>query len=277
MNFFLRIFASSLYFFCTCDGALIAQLWNTKVNKPTELLEKLLSLDPKTKVGPRTLGDIVELTQKAWLRSGERWEHKDNKNNQWREKLSRILQDSTIVKEISPQLKKYDLVVVLGATGQTIRKRLEFLKKQNITYQAVVLLGSDRRLKNGPSEDEQLITETIKTESDVLRSYFEEIFPGKKFQLVSSAYRGKKRPDTIDTLKDWKKQDKNFSCYKTALFISSQPHVIRQDTVIRAVIPQSIYIETIGEGVACIDKLHLANTLDSIARALYVFNKYKAN
>ena len=78
-----------------------------------------------------------------------------------------------------------------------------------------------------------------------------------------------KRPATDDTIREWIKQEHPEP--GRCLFLSSQPYVSYQDTVVRQALPQGSSIETIGP--ACNPNLFISVHLDNLARCLYAEGK----
>ncbi len=272
--------------------------WMDRDGKPSRDLLDLLALLKIPHDG--TLENIVAVTQKGphqWLRppDKERWQLEERvleHSEETSQKLRFLLKNLGYVEQVDAHYKQYDYSVVLGATASTMRKRCAYLLEQwnnGVRWNVLVFLGGARPLDpERESPDSilghdnklpvcpawQLNRQVLKTESDMIRLLWDSLdlppglaqvpvfFIDTPLQIRSDG--SMRRPTTADTLYDWLKL-----CPKAGkcLFISSQPQVGYQESVILSVMPEDFTIDVIGPR-AKEDEL-VAIYLDSAARLLY--------
>lgn len=274
----------------------------TDENKPTQALSALLSYFKIDHNG--TLGDIVEKTQKTWLRPSnvERFNMQEPYADKMNE-LKPVFVELGLVNEVTPQSKNYDYVVILGASLPTARIRISWLIKlwnDGIRFKKVFVLTGQRpldseketlamldkeyvnklRVRNpfiGVVRSDWKIDSSMKfeTESDMMKLIYEqsdmpEVLRQVEVVFIESPMKessaGKKiRPNTADTLKDWLKTNPEKG---TILAISSQPTISYQYSVIKSVLPKQFDLEVVGCGLPE-EYESVSIILDSLARVLY--------
>jgi hypothetical protein len=247
-----------------------------------------------------SITDIIEKTQHAWLRkpSIERWQY------DLPEKISLSIalphfEKLGMLQEVIPSHMVYDYALILGATTNRVRNRLAYLVhlwQQGIRFKIIVLLGSKRpldptadstaMLNNIPQQglptrkNWQAPTPLPTTECAMMRMIFDQVeMPDeikKCLRMIVNSPQIKmpngitRRATTADTIIDWLKQNPHpGSC----LFISNQPYVGYQHTVVQVLLPKSFTIDTVGTGVKNSSTLDANVCLDMLARWLY--QKYK--
>lgn len=238
------------------------------------LSEPLLKLAQLTDVSHNgTLQSLVEGTQKKWLRKPglERWEMEEIYENKSPEFMPLFVQLG-LTEVVTPKNNYYDYALILGATVDTVIKRLDGL---NVEVKQIVLLTGQRSLT--PEEKAKLIEHDIKceclTETDMMVQLFKRSkLANLKSELIVVDTPMKKnaegkdvRPTTGDTIRQWIEQYK--PAVGSCIAISTQPFVSYQDTVIRTYLPKEFHLETVGNMDS--RKQTVALYLDNIARWLY--------
>ena len=245
----------------------------------------------------QSLADIVEQTQKHWLRPSnkERWEIEQDKFEAMRDEAMQQLDKLNYLEEIQPQSQQYDTAIILGALVGRVRTRLAYLVKlwnQGIRFQEIVLLGGGRPLDPTQESEQELYNDNavlplkqdwqkpkspLRTEADMLRFVYEnsELPDGMRqlpvtivdtpMQRVND--QQSRRPSTQDTIEEWLRginNPKGMQC----LAISNQPYVGYQGAVLKGLLtPQNINVETVGHGANGHETMWVY--LDSLARHLW--------
>lgn len=224
------------------------------------------------------LKDLVNETQKKFLRKKERWEEKDRYFLE-RKKVLPLLYSLGCIKEIKPLKKKYDYALVLGSLFTTVENRLDYLIdlwNEGVRFDVLVFLGGKRALLKDLEQSKfpKNIKKMPQTETEMMKWLYESkkfskifkkkvIFVDTPMQAIEGGYR---RPNTLDTIKEWKKKSYFFEKETKCLFISNQPYIGYQDATVRRVL-KDFYIETVGNH--SYEKIKFCIYLDSIARWLY--------
>jgi hypothetical protein len=220
-----------------------------------------------------TLPGIVSATQAPWLRkTAERWELSETLSSQ-KEKALPLLQQLGCVDTISPQKQQYDIALVLGGYKDRMDARFDYLIKlwkEGVRFNKLIFLTGARPI-DFEHED---VCDCLETETELMQFLYEELDLPEEMRhipvtIVDTPAQKKedgslRRPNTADTLREWLKQNPD-PC--TALFISNQPLVGYQDSVMRTELPQTIPFETVGPQAD--DDTLLALYLDNLARWLY--------
>lgn len=261
--------------------------------KPTKNLRALLKIMEVQHDG--TLANIVEITQKDWLRQAgkERWEINDCFANK-REQVRSLLRCLGVVDEVKPSQKKYTYALILGALLQRTRSRIAHLVSlfnQGIRFDEIVVLTGQRSLNKKLESKELLLdahndilpfgkdwkfngimpkTETEMTKMVLNQADLPEGMKKLKITFVDSPMRKGangtlRRPTTPDTVEDWLKMN---PAPGSCLAISNQPYVGYQHETLCSLLPQSFDVQTVGLKV-CKQSDTIALYLDSIARWLY--------
>lgn len=240
---------------------------------------------------------LVDATQQAWLRKAgsERFEMRTDQKYK-NDSVISMLQQLGFVDTVSPVEKKYDQIIVHGASMKTFKDRVAFLIKQyrrGVRCKKIVFLTGDRPLFDHETaeclaQDHPVftikegwvfdVTQPFKTEADMARQVWAQADMPKKMRNIPVEWivcpmKGSARPTTDDTVRAWLKTAQDAS---RVLAISNQPHVIYQDEVVRTLIPATITLETVGRGIAR-HELEPSVVLDSITRTLYTWSKSKAH
>lgn len=223
-----------------------------------------------------SLKSIVRISQQRWLQpSKERWlfepreEHRLNYILPFLDKLGCI--DSLFAKD-----KEYDYALILGGYHTRLQARLAHLIdewNQGVRFRRIVFLTGERYLD--PQTEAPLFKwEKGRTEAELMQHMWERNFlahplknlpftfvdtPGSKDR--TGAFR---RPTTKDTLLKWLSfSPKPGKC----LFISSQPFIGYQHSVLATYLPSSFSLETVGAPTE--KNLSLSIYLDNLTRWLY--------
>lgn len=243
-----------------------------------------------------TLPSIVEATQKQWLRSAacERWEMGDQ-FEELRAQLVPLFMQLGMLDEIRPTKSEYDYVVVLGDTASEFRTRLasalRFYQKGVRFGKLVIHVGArpldpemeskavliDRNNLELPIRaDWQEPIELPKTEAEMARMIFDQAqLPAGfdehvKVEIVDAPMQKNidgslRRPNTGDVARLWLSGGVKPG---SILAVSYQPYVMYQDAVLKAILPRTFTVETVG--TAALIPLRMGEILDTLARWLYV-------
>jgi hypothetical protein len=229
---------------------------------------------------------VIKVTQQEWLRKPgtERSEmaglHEDKA-----EALIPYFITLGMCTEIYPQKEKYTYGVVLGALAPTVAKRLKFLDSlcaKGIALDQLVLLTGERAL----TADEKTylaqhfgLSKDLSSETEMMAFLFgqHDLTTHLKelpLHIVDTPAPPKAtRPTTNDTIEHWIKtgNPKPGSC----LVISSNPFIPYQNAVVKALLPSSFTIETVGPIDSRLEgsPTKVALLLDSLARWLYQENE----
>ena len=261
--------------------------------KPSAQLEELLNLLNIKHDG--SLASIVTETQKHFLRTAgkERWQTPEL----FETHKTAILNHANslgLVEEIVPTQKHYKYAIILGATVKRMRTRLAYLAhlwQQGIRFDHIICLGSERPLDSSIESPAVLMDEA---EFGVQCKKYDENFEFPKTEyeafkflcdhcvqlpqdfkaipitfinslMIKNADGSTRRPTTGDTILDWLKQN---PAHGDCLFISNQPYVGYQDSVMRTFMPHDFgIIESCGP--RAFDSTRNSDILDTIARLLY--------
>ncbi len=267
--------------------------------KVSPTLKKILEVTNITHDG--TLQSVVEATQKAWLRKAgaERWDI-DDSFEKFHDTLYPLFRELDILDEIAPSKKAYDYAIVLGATVNPIRDRLNLMLKafeRGVRYKKLIFHTGARKRHSEKESKEVLFDrnnkllpirsdwkepkELPKTEAEIARMVYDQAALPKGFKeaveviFVEAPMQKKpdgtfRNPNTGDIIKLWLSSN---TPPGTVLASSNQPYVKYQHAVLKTLLPDTFIIETIGSGAG--DKLHVGTLLDNLARWLYQENKYQ--
>ncbi len=297
-HYFLYFLSFYLFGITSCISYVSANLdlpiSNEELNRcqpAGSLLELLSLLDVEHE---NTMPSIIQATQDKWLRKKgtERWEiaslYEDKRNE-----ITPLLMRMNLVQEINPHDKHYAYAIILGATLSSVRERIEFMLRQweqGIRFEQIVFLGGARLLYE-KTEPQNLIIypsatlprlkkswqfqgELPKTETDMMKIIFSQVelpVGMEKLKVIFVDASAKKaaagklvRPNTGDTVLAWL-QLKPIS--GSVLAISSQPFVAYQDAVLKALLPATFSIDTVGKEAP--ENLAVGVHLDNLSRLLY--------
>jgi hypothetical protein len=223
-----------------------------------------------------SLKSIMRVTQQHWLQATkERW-HFEPREEYRLNYLFPFLQKLGCIDAILAQEKVYDYALVLGGYYTRIKARLAHLAKEwerGVRFKQLIFLTGERFLDS--------VTESLlfplgekATETDLMRHLFKEhpLFDKLPLTVVDTAgtrgQKGWQRPTTKDTILKWLK---SAPMPGKCLFISSQPFVKYQHSVICSALPDTFSCETVGSYTEA--GLSLSVYLDNFARWLYQLNQ----
>lgn len=265
----------------------------TNQNKPTAELQELLDLLQIKYNG--SFDSLVKETQANWLRQAgkERWQVAEV-HDKLQQQILQSAEKLGLMHEIAPTQTNYDYALILGATLSRVRSRIAYLAsqwKKGIKFDTLILLGSERALDASIETADHLVDTNNKdlairadwkfdgnlpkTEYEMILFVFEQadiplemrslpikFINAPNFKNADGSLR---RATTGDTIQEWLKESpKPGSC----LFISSQPYVAYQDSVVRTYVPASFgLIETCGAQSR--SNVRNAEILDTLARIIY--------
>lgn len=240
----------------------------------------LLSLTGyKTK--PKDLQELVEITQKNWLRVGER---NDIQNHEYQliDNDLKLLFTKLGYKNSIYCKGYFDVVIVLGCKFELLQDRIIFLKELIQNTKVIInentklfLLGSDRKLDEQEKvENRLLITETNIFEYLVKKHILTDIFNTIIYVDPHCNLTGK-RCNTDDTLIElFNKNITEIKQAKSILVISSQPYIQYQDKVVKYFFKKNELNSNIcTAGHQAYDNTKNSIFLDSIARDIYMVKK----
>lgn len=248
------------------------------VTPPIKELLHLSELEEK-----QQLGEVVALTQRSWIRSVERSRLVEEHENV-RAHMLKQFSELGLVDEVRPSRKHYDYVILLGARYEVVRERLQFLEelmRDGLTFSKIALLGSHRPLESvreiTPMLSMQIFSTLPLTEIDMMSALVEKSPQISKITddmiiRIASPMKTKEdgsvvRANTLDTVEDFSQLNVRAG---TALVISSQPFVLRQDLVVRSRLTPPWNIETVGPAAPITFPTDVY--LDELARTLYEIN-----
>jgi hypothetical protein len=252
---------------CVFILALVSPLCDQ--GKPSETLVKTLDYFciPHT-----SWEEIVSETQKKWLRqSGEELWNVTPRQDPSPEKSYELFTTLGLTETLHATKKNYDYVVILGVTLPEMRKRIGFLKKENICFNQLVFLVGDRPL------DPEKEAGYGANETEMAKKVFQEMAPAEWNNVVFVDTPRKpveKRPTTADTFEYWLQMKPKPG---SVLVISGQPFIQRQDLIAKEYMPSSFSVETIGNGFSLEEYRRyprgLPTVLDELARLIYQTRK----
>lgn len=246
-----------------------------------------------------TLKNIVDITQEKFFQKHpdgqrkERWEI-DEVIPRLREQALPILDKLGMLKEFFPSERKYDSVLMLGATLTSVRKRLSYLGdlwENSIRFDKIVFLGGERALeptKENPTvlfdsnnkdllvrNDWQIPEKIPTTELEMMQMVWDQAKLPSSMKKIKTEWidaplkpnpvGGKPlRPTTEDTLKIWLR---NNQTAQKILAISNNPHIGYQQSVLKTYLPKDFEIETVGSAAS--PESSLAFYLGEMTRWLY--------
>jgi len=271
----------SLFFLTSCSSfSSRAEFAGFNKKALFSLMEQLEVKHDNTEEG------IVKETQKAWLRSGERWETADL-HEERKETLRPLFDDLELVNEWEPHYKQYDGVLLLGSTFFAMQAKTRYLdelvKKNPIAFNKLVVLTGERFLlekeKDALKELGADLTK-VKTEADMIRFWLEQddakrLFIPKEVEFIDVPAHiledgTKKRPTTADTVNAWLKNGASPGVY---LAFSLQPHCRYQKAVLTSLLPATYIVDVAGGSDNYTNRV--AVYLDAITRTLYASQKKK--
>ena len=220
------------------------------------------------------LQHVVNVTQKGWLRTGERW-HPQSKQP-ITQQARKILDNFPLKTATVPSSKEYDAILILGATAPAMVRRLNFA--QHLKTKTFFFLVGDRPLSDDVEDVWKKRLANLnrpQTEAEAARLIAEDngIITVKIIAtpMITTA-SGTRRPTTADTFDIFKSQI-TLPAKGNILVISSQPFVhYQQEVVLTHLNPQQYTIDVAGpeptaEMIA--EENWYYTLLDTLARMLY--------
>lgn len=238
--------------------------------KPAEALVEVLRLYGVTHDG--SWQSIQEATERAWLSHGrntERWEIEPIEAVSPK-RTYELFDALGMVGTMGAQKGLYDYGAVLGATVQVVRQRFWFLKSEwerGVRFSTLVALTGDRPL-DPKIESEQILVDPAasrypfrpdwhfngklpQNETEMMRLVFDQLDLPKAWREMPVLFvdtpkpAGLTRPRTEHTLLYWLTLKPEPG---SILFVSNQPFVCRQGSLLSLYLPHSFCMETMGEG-----------------------------
>lgn len=251
----------------------------------TDSVQKLMELSG---VKPaRKLSEVVSLTQPVWLRArqSERM-HLVEEYENLRPTLLMHFRNLGLITEVTANKTHYDYVLLLGANYLTMENRVAYLEKilaSGVTIKHLALLGSHRPLEHVHEVEVMLkkhqfavvpTTEIEMMEALINASPMKDKLHNINIIRIASPMKINSdgtvaRANTRDTVEDLLKLDVTAG---SSLVISSQPYILRQDLIVRSLLPSPWTIETVGDS-APID-LPSGVYFDELARVLYEIRQF---
>ncbi len=242
---------------------------------PTQALKNLFNhLDHPVE----TLQDANDFAQKHLLRRGERWDEQNELFALLEGKKQLLIDDLDnlgMLKEIKPTKNSYDYILLMGATTETVKKRLNYLahlkKDHAVIFKKIILLGSDRPLL----EREKVgLPAHVITENQMLLHLIEHhpLLRDDEIIVIDSPMIQKPngtlaRPTTDTTIINFAQTaPHDGSC----LVISNAPYIIRQTKATKRLLDQTRFTtEGAGPAKNMAKEINIAVLIDEFARTLY--------
>lgn len=185
-------------------------------------------------------------TQEQWLQRGkERWEF-DSRYEEIKPLVWPLFEEMGMVQAVMPLQKEYDYALVHGALLSRVEERIAFLNallEQGVRVRQIVFLTGKRLLLDFEWELTGLQTEREMVEWVYLRSDLPKEIP---IFFVDAPPGEMERPQTKDTIASWLQ---SHPLPGTCLAISNQPYVKYQDAVLKKLLPNGFWVETVGPGI----------------------------
>lgn len=312
MNKHITLLFSLLGFFSLAAIIPTCELAHTIVNaqkQPNETIQEIATLTGIA--GKPDLKKLVELTQKEeaqWLRprvtppqgAGSTQPVFAERNAiktvfpENKDQLMALFKKLGWCDTRMPKGKIYKYGLLLGGISSSMVDRLKFLeslcKTGAVKLEKLVLLTGKRAVTVADSTEldfletiwkDSVFVNTLKTEADIAKALLlkTDFFPLlKQLPLVaigSEAEKGQPRATTATPAAEWVSMTPKEELTGSCLAISSNPFVTFQDFSLRMVLPESLMLETCGAVDArLVGDQGLGNCLDSLARALFQYDKY---
>ena len=254
-----------------------------------ELVKQLDSLLTTLRIPHKSdFSSMIDASQ-TWRRAPgqERWQLPDIKIDSASEvKAINLLREIGLIDELIPSRKKFDYVLLLGATIPRMQQRLEHLARlwqSGVRYKQLVFLTGQRPLTPEIDKVDELIANTSghlatkdsspATESEAAVMLFQStplmpdmravpvIFMESPRQWLQTYWQ---RPNTRDTLKTWLRKNPEAG---SVLVMSEQPSAYYQQEVVRQELPETFSVDIAARAAA--PKTRLAILLDALALWLH--------
>lgn len=259
------------------------------IDEHVNVREPILDLMELTEVKAPSpaLIDVIASTQTAWRRpQNVEFEHLREEHGTNRHAMLKAFHELGLIGRVMPTSNHYDVVLLLGAMYSTVKERLAFLEDlhdNGVRFKKLALLGSERPLD--PNHElkailrEKLISPMPATEIEMMEALFKRsslsaaiaseniIRIAPVMKIVDGQLR---RPITKDTIDDFLAISKE---PQKTLVISNQPHLLRQDLVVRNTLPLQWPVETVGPA-ANVSRLVTGVFLDELTKTLYEIKEH---
>lgn len=259
------------------------------VNQQQEVADSVLQILELTGIEyDGSLADIVAQTQQSWLRKPdqERWQM-EQEVIEHEQSIKHVFDTLGLYTAVEPTYQEYDYVLILGALFSRIKDRLAYvlyLWNKGVRFKQIVFLGAARPAVAAQGENMQEYLDWIgrdgldmqepQTETDVMKFVYHHMSMPDEVKnlpvtfidtpMLENSIGVVRRPTTGNTIDWWLKEDpKPGSC----LFVSNQPYVGYQNSVVQTLMPKSFTVETVGTGCDALVKTEIM--LDTLARLLY--------
>lgn len=210
----------------------------------------------------------------------------------WMKKYSKqSLVDLQILKfaeEILPKKDFYNNICILGAVNYTMQIRISWLKNlidSGLRVKNIFLLTGERYASHIDGSDEKLqiisqkfgVNKDKLTEAHLMKNLFDNIFTDNNnynVTLINTLEANNRRPTTRTTVEDFCKIIKFNNITEPVLFVSNQPYVLYQKSVISEVMRESnlnIDFEVVGTKTNSTD---IQSTVGSLGSYLWVSIPY---
>ncbi len=249
-----------------------------KNGEPTQLLRDIFAILSLPPIENLEMATLIANQKFIRPRDKERWDGYQTISEIERKKLEPLLRNSPLTCRIMPKQKRYESIVILGATSAAVEKRYKFLfdlSEQGICSEKIYLLGSTRELKTGNASDQEFAKQLEAlsiptTEMEMMLKIWDQLEKPALFRtVVPIPVQAPNHPDgtranTEDTLNALIELNDDL---KQVLIISNNPYVSYQHAVCRKVLGKhDLAIETMGDAASIEERIE--NILDSIARTL---------
>lgn len=230
-----------LFFLLTCCQAFSSLLTDSQGPTPP-----LIGILETLEISPyRQIEDLATALREKCLQTGDRWTFRERFDEK-RETLLPLLDDLGCFNSVYASDTHYTYGVVLGALRIVVQKRIDFLIsewKRGIRFEKIIFLTGKRELRASEG------CEDLTSETEMMLYVWNETKMPSELRKVpltvvdSPPAPGRDRATTESTVFAWLETK---SSPGSCLVISSQPYVGYQDSILKACLPSSFQIETVG-------------------------------
>lgn len=256
---------SSFKRLCSCAGVELPDNFDTK------LLLELVMKTQRAFTNRKDKQERWEITPLDWM-----------KNNP-----QQYLQDIKTLgftDDVLPKSKKYGAVCILGAVNSTMKYRMKFIEKlvdSGFEVSRIFLLSGERYVSHVDGSDEEIlgicqkfnVSKENLTEAHLIQNIFDDSILSKNYKSIlidTPSYNGS-RPTTKTTVKDFCKWVKENNFEDDVLFVSSQPNIFYQESIISKVLNDEdlkIKFEVVGPKTGSLDIQTLVGAMGSYLWAI---------
>ncbi len=201
-----------------------------------------------------------------WFQPGDRWTFKDRFEGE-RETILPLMKNLGMFAAKHGKRDHYDYGVVLGSLRSTVEKRIGHLIDEwnrGVRFDTVVFLTGQR-----PLQPKEILDVSLQTETEMMVDvwgYMEMPEELRALPLVvvdAPPLTGRDRPTTACTVDSWLAMTPEEG---TLLAFSSQPYVGYQQAVLRALLPETFEVETVGAAGG--ESLPISILLDTLSKQM---------